>query len=300
MLVDGDLPPGAPLPEDYIGDMLVHVTLHEVGHTLGLTHNFRSSTSTPEDKLMDKAWTQQHGLVSSVMDYATPNISADRSKQGDYYSTVAGDGDLWMIRYGYQPSGANTVDADYGFAKGIADESTQKGHEYSNDADTYPADALDPRTNIWDLGNDPLDFGKERSTYIASLWKSPKLEEKILGADGSYPTLRSAMDDLLGQYAIALGMGVKWVGGQYHSRSHRGQAGTTDPLQPVPAVRQREALDFLAQRAFAADAFTISPALLNKLGPDPGITGACRTPGARVARVSTTTSTTRCSRSRAR
>ena len=268
MMLDGSIPAGAPLPEKFIHEMLVHVTLHEVGHTLGLTHNFRSSTSTPWDKLHDRDWTNQHGLTASVMDYATPNLSGDKTHQGEYYGVTAGDADLWMIRYGYQPSGATDVDADYAFAQKIADESTLPGHEYSNDADTYPADALDPRTNIWDLGNDPLKFGQERAEWISNLWKSPKLEERILGANGSYPTLRNAMDDLLSQYAIALGMGVKWIGGQNHSRNHRGQAGMVEPLQPVSAVRQREALDFLAARAFSYDAFVLAPEILNRLAPD--------------------------------
>jgi hypothetical protein len=174
-----------------------------------------------------------------------------------------------MIRYGYTPSGADNVDADYEFAKKIADESTTPGHVYANDSDTYPADALDPRTNIWDLGDDPLAFGKDRAEWIAGLWKNPNFEARILGEDGSYPTLRSAMDDLLSQYAIALGMGVKWIGGQYHSRAHRGQAGApAAPLEPVSAARQREALDFIVQRGFAPDAFDVTPAMLNRMAPE--------------------------------
>ena len=268
LLVDGALPPGSPVPEEYMGQALVEVTMHEVGHTLGLRHNFRSSTSTPYDKLNDRDWTHAHGMTSSVMDYPTPNISPDRSKQGDYYTTTAGDGDLWSIRYGYTPSGATDVDADYAAVKKIADESNQPGHEYSTDEDTYPVDAPDPRSNIFDLGNDPLRFAKDRSAYIAGLWKSGKLDERILGAEGEYPVLRRAMDTLLGQYATALGMAVKYIGGSEVSRNHRGQPGLRPPLQPIAAARQREALDFLGQRAFAADAFTLAPSLLNCLVQD--------------------------------
>ncbi len=268
LLADGLLPPGEPVPIEFVGKALVWAVMHEVGHTLGLRHNFRSSTSTPLDKLMDAEWTRQHGLVSSVMDYAPANIQADHSKQGEYFSSAVGDCDVWNIRYGYTPSGAATPDADYEFAKKIADESTQPGHEYSTDEDTYPADALDPRTNIWDLGDDPLGFAKQRAAYIASLWKSPKFEERIVGAQGEYPVMRRAMDLLLGQYTRALGLAVKYVGGQYVSRAHRGQPGAGDPLAPAPAAKQREALDFLAQRAFAPDAFTLTPAMLNHLVAD--------------------------------
>lgn len=266
MLADGSLPPGSPVPEAYLGQAITEVTMHEVGHTLGLRHNFRSSTSTPWDKLTDVAWTSKHGITSSVMDYPTPNIASDRSKQGEYYTTTVGDCDDWVIRYGYTPSGSTDLQKDGAFARAIADESTKPGHEYSTDEDTYPLDALDPRTNIFDLGDDPLAFAKDRTAYIASLWRNGKLSERILGKDGDYPVLRRAMDTLLGQYTSALGMAVKFIGGQYESRLHHNQDGA--PLAPVPASKQRDALDFLSRRAFAADAFAMSPQLLNTLAPD--------------------------------
>ncbi len=266
MLLDGSLPPGSPVPEEYLGQAITEVTMHEVGHTLGLRHNFRSSTSTPWAKLFDVPWTSQHGITSSVMDYPTPNIAADRSKQGEYYTTTVGDADLWVIRYGYTPSGETDPSKDFAFAEKIGDESNATGHEYSTDEDTYPADALDPRSNIFDLGDDPLAFAKDRTAYISSLWKNGKLPDRILAKDGDYPTLRRAMDTLLGQYATALGMSVKFVGGQYNARLHHNQDGA--PLTVVPAAKQRDAIDFLGRRAFAADAFTLSPQLLNALAPD--------------------------------
>jgi hypothetical protein len=268
MAMDDAAAPTGPLWEQFVGEMLIHTTLHEVGHTLGLRHNFRSSTATPLDKLHDKAWTEQHGLVASVMDYATPNIDYTRTHQGEYYGVWPGTADAWMIRYGYSPSGASDVEADQAFARKIADESEQPGHEYSTDEDTNGPFALDPRTNHFDLGSDPLAFARERAAWISGLWKNPKLEDRVLGESGEYPVLRRAMDGLFEQYGIALNLAVKWVGGQYNSRSHRGQPGAVEPLQPVAAARQREALDFIAQRGFAANAFSVDPALLNKLGPD--------------------------------
>jgi len=257
-----------PLWEQFIGDMLIHTTLHEVGHTLGLRHNFRASMATPMAKLHEKSWTAQNGLVASVMDYATPNIDYTGMHQGEYYGAWPGTADAWMIRYGYAPSGASDVDADYEFARKIADESEQPGNEYSTDEDTNGPFALDPRTNHWDLGDDPLAFARERASWISGLWKNPKLEEKVLGEGGEYPVLRRAMDGLFEQYGIALNLAVKWVGGQFNSRSHRGQPGAVPALQPVPAARQREALDFIAGRAFAVNAFNVDPVLLNKLAPD--------------------------------
>lgn len=268
MLMDEAIPPGGPIPDEYLRRATVWVVMHEVGHTLGLRHNFRSSTSTPVEKLHDPQWTGANGLYSSVMEYPTPNIDHSRSNQGDYYTSGPGTYDLWAIRYGYTPSGASTPEADYAFARKIADESLKPGHEFSTDEDTYPADAPDPRSNIYDLGSDPLQFAKERTAYIAGLWRNPKYEERVVGSSGDLTALRRATASLLQQYGIAAGMAVKYLGGSYMTRVERGQPGEKDPIVPVPAARQREALAFLAERMWSADAFAAPAALLNRLAPE--------------------------------
>ena len=268
LLMSDALPPGSPVPDAYFKPVVIWAVMHEIGHTLGLRHNFRSSTSTPMEKLQDAAWTGANGLYSSVMDYPTPNISADRTKQGDWWTTTAGTYDLWAIRYGYAPSGAATPDSDYVAVARIADESLQPGHEYSTDEDTYPADAADPRSNIYDLGSDPLQYAKERTAYLAGLWRNPRFEDRVVGASGDLGALRRALDTVLSQYGIACGLAVKYMGGSYVSRVHRGQPGEIDPVRPVPAAKQREALDLLGARVFATDAFAISPRLLQRLMPD--------------------------------
>ncbi len=267
MLMDGSLPPGAPVPDEYLKPAVVWAVMHEVGHTLGLRHNFRSSTSTPNDRLQDVAWTTEHGLYGSVMEYPTANIDPTRSKQGQWWTTGAGTYDLWAIRYGYTATGAADVDADRAAVRAIADESLQPGHEYSTDEDTYPADAPDPRSNIYDLGSDPLKYAKDRTAYLAGLWRGDRFEERIVGPSGDLTALRRAMDSVLQQYFIAAGMAVKYLGGSYVSRVERAQPGEVDPVRPVPAAQQREALDFLAQRVWAADAFAAPPRLLQRLAP---------------------------------
>jgi len=268
LAVDGAMPPGSPVPDEYLHDAIVWVVMHEVGHTLGLRHNFRSSTSTPYDKLNDRAWVDERGMYSSVMEYPTPNVSLDRARQGYYYTRGAGTEDVWRIRYAYEPSGETDLEKDHAYAARIADQNTAPGHEYSTDDDTYPAVALDPRSNIYDLGDDPLRFARDRTTLIRGLWSNPKYEERVLGPNGEYPVLRRAVDNLIQQYGIALGHAVKYVGGSYQTRVRRGQPGAVEPLVPVPAARQREAVDFLAERAFAADAFTLSATLQNRLAAD--------------------------------
>lgn len=268
LLMGGTLTPGSPVPDEFMHPATVWVTMHEVGHALGLRHNFRSSTSTPREHLHDTAWTKQNGLYSSVMEYPTPNIEPTHSKQGQFYTTTPGTYDVWAIRYGYTPSGAATPDADYAFARRIADESLKPGHEYSTDEDTYPAFAPDPRSNIYDLGNDPLVYARERTTYMANLWRDPKFEERIVGTSGDLQALRRAMDTALSQYGIAAGMAVKYLGGSYISRVERGQPLERDPVIPVPAAQQREALDFLSSAVWSHNAMSAPPALLSRLAPN--------------------------------
>ena len=268
LMLEGLLPPGQPVPREFVGAGLKSVTMHEVGHTLGLRHNFKSSVATPIDKLQDKAWVEQHGLTGSIMDYDTPNVSSDPSHQGYFFSPTIGDGDVWAIQYGYQATGAATPEEDYKKIVDVARQSLETDHVYGTDEDTYPADALDPRCNIYDLGSDPLAFAKGRAALISSLWKDPRFENKLLADGDAYVGLRRSMDTMLLQYTRALSHATKYLGGQLTNRAHKGDPGETGPFEYVPAAKQREAMQFLAEHAFSPDAFDVPPAVLDHLGND--------------------------------
>jgi len=266
LLMDGSLPPGSPVPEEYIGQAIKSLVIHEVGHTLGLRHNFQSSVATPLDKLADAGYVEQNGMTGSIMDYDTPFIAKDRGRQKYYYTPTVGPYDLWAIRYGYTPTAAKTPWDEQEKLAAVAAESTRPGHQYGTDEDTYPPDALDPRNNIYDLGDDPLAFGEERAAYLAGLWASPRFAERVMAKGDGFPVLRRAADAVLVQYTRALSHGIKYVGGQQVSRAHYGDPGAPDPFTPVPAAKQRAALAFLTKRAFAPDAFGLSEQMLNRMG----------------------------------
>jgi hypothetical protein len=267
-MLDGLTPPGAPVPKEYVGAGLKSVTMHEVGHTLGLRHNFKSSVATPMEMLQDKDYVSKNGLTGSIMDYDTPNVSRDRAHQGLYFSPTLGPYDMWAIRYGYTPSSATTSQDDYKVVEPIAREASLPGHEYGTDEDTYPAEATDPRCNIYDLGSDPLGFAKDRTTYVSSLWKNAALEDRILKDGDSYVALRRVMDGLLIQYTRGLSHARKYVGGTLASRAHKGDPQGQAPFVAVTPEVQRDALAFVAEKAFSPRAFDIPSTVLAKVGRD--------------------------------
>ncbi len=264
LLSHGVIDAGMDVPVEFIGEALRYVVMHEVGHTLGLRHNFKSSTATPFDKLNDRRVVEQIGLYGSIMDYAAPNISDDPNYQGYYYSPTVGTYDLWAIKWGYigVPGGKHTEEE---VLESIAREAWKTEHAYGTDHDTYPAGALDPRCNIWDLGSEPLRYAQKHLHLVQDILINGNLEDRVVAAGDNYVPLRSAVQTLLLQKYRALGLAVKYIGGQYTERPHKGDPGDNLPLEPLPASEQREALTFLTENAFAADAFALPPELLNKL-----------------------------------
>ena len=83
----------------YIGQALKALVMHEIGHTLGLRHNFRGSAGASAAQLANRGWTSMHGFGVSVMDYMPPSLSLDGARQGDYYAPTIGSYDRWAISY---------------------------------------------------------------------------------------------------------------------------------------------------------------------------------------------------------
>ncbi len=255
LAAEGDIAPGEPVPMEYVGQALTWVTMHEIGHTLGLRHNFRSSADTPLEKLADPEWARERGVFSSVMEYPSVNLDA-RGTAAPFYNPGVGSYDLWAISYGYSPDDAR--------AAALAREAARPGHAYGTDEDARGPGALDPTVNVYDLGADPLAWGERRAELIARLW--PTLPGHVLEDDARYAELTDAYRTLLTEYARALATAVKYIGGQYQYRDHVGDPAGRAPFVNVPKPRQREALELLRTRAFDEDAFALPRDVLARFG----------------------------------
>ncbi|MDY7015637.1 MAG: zinc-dependent metalloprotease, partial [Cyanobacteriota bacterium] len=124
----------SPSSEDsdkYVHQFIRYLVAHEVGHTLGLRHNFHGSTLLMPQQLNDQNLTRDRGLVSSVMDYVGVNLAPAGVEQGDYFPVVVGPYDRWAIEYGYKPSGANFPETERRFLEGIARRSSQPELDYA-------------------------------------------------------------------------------------------------------------------------------------------------------------------------
>lgn len=246
----------AKLPEEFLGQNIKEVVMHEVGHSLGLRHNFKASSMLTLEQANDPAVTRQRGMVGSVMDYNPINIAPKGQKQGDWTTTTIGPYDYWAIEYAYAQFEGNEAEE----LKKIAARSPEADLAFGTDEDMYLAD--DPLINTYDLGNDPLKYAQQRVALAAELAKD--LDQRVVKDGESWARLRNAFNVLLSQYGNGAYLATAYIGGQSVARDFKGTNGR-DPIVPVPGEKQREALKFAVDEILSDKAFQFSPALLRRL-----------------------------------
>jgi hypothetical protein len=243
------------------------VAMHEVGHTLGLRHNFKGSSLKSLADFNDVTKTSEAGGSTSVMDYIPANIMPKGKTQGDYYAAKLGPYDLWAIEYGYKPLSGGSPEAELPELEKIAAKSGEPALAYATDEDTDWGDP-DPFSNRFDLGNDPIEFAKSRAELVAQVM--PLIADRLTQkeADGrvpGYERVRQAFGVLLSSHGQAMHTAARLIGGVATSRSHKGDANAKPPFVVVPPAKQREALELLEKQMFAAQPFTFPPELYNQL-----------------------------------
>ncbi|MFE4106571.1 zinc-dependent metalloprotease [Almyronema epifaneia] len=250
--------------DTYIYQYLRALTAHEVGHTLGLRHNFRGSLMLSPAELHDPSITRSRGLVSSLMDYFPINLAPPGMPQGDYFPMRLGPYDEWAIEYGYKPIEAIHPQLEQQALRAIASRINQPELTYGTDEDAFTL--LDPETNAFDLSNDPLQYAQWQMQNAQAVWQ--RLENGYLLPDESYSVLRDRFETVFNYYFNQALTVSNYVGGQRFNRQYPGDVDGRLPFEPIALEKQQAALETLQTYVFAADAFNFSPQLLNQLAPD--------------------------------
>lgn len=235
--------------ERLLEEFLYFLTLHEIGHTLGLNHNFRSSYLHSLETIHDTNTTYAKGLYGSVMDYPAVPFAQPGEKQGQYYTTRPGPYDRWAIEYGYKP-----VD-DQEELKAILARSTNPELAFANDADDMrsPGKAIDPRAMINDLTDDPIGFSIEQVALTKAV--QPRFKERLLKDGDSYQYFLNGYNLSIRRFRDAVTSISRHIGGIYVERAMVGQAKAKAPLTPVALTDQKRAMEALRIHLFAPDAF---------------------------------------------
>jgi hypothetical protein len=256
--------PDSPEGKKFIHDAIKDLTTHEVGHTLGLRHNFKGSTVHSLAAMHDPGITNPEGVSGSVMDYNTVNLAPKGRKQGSYWQTTLGSYDYFIIDYGYRTIDAETPEDEIPVLDKLAGLTGLEKTPYGTDEDAAGMSVLsvDPLCNMWDMGNDPIAFCRERIEIGKELYsKLPEFEK-----DGErYQKLRWVFANVMYPYWASSMLVPKYFGGLYEDRAHIGDPGNRLPFTPVSAAKQREAMNFLKEYIFSSDAFKFPPELMRKL-----------------------------------
>ena len=234
--------------DELMGQLIRFVSSHEVGHTLGLRHNFGSSSTVPVDSLRNKAWVEAHGHTPSIMDYARFNYVAqpeDSIGQAGIFPRI-GDYDKWAIEWGYRPMFAayDDVSDHWEMERYIGDRLRQNRRLWWGDGE---AKRTDPRCQTEDLGDDAVKASKYGI-------KNLKREIKQIPA-WTYSSGDIHGSNLQGVYENIIEQFNRYVG---HVRNHIGgiqqDYKTPDEQGAVysftPRAKQLAALDFIDEEVF--------------------------------------------------
>ena len=249
------------LDDELMGQLIRFVSSHEVGHTLGLRHNFGSSHTVPVEKLRDKVWVEANGHTPSIMDYARFNYVAqpeDGITRAGIFPRI-GIYDKWSIEWGYRwlPQ-FQTPEDEVAFSNQSIIEKLKTDVRYTFGTESDPND---PRNQSEDLGDDSM---------LASLYGIKNLKRIVpqiltwsYEPNKSYAGAGEIYSGVVSQYNRYLGHVTKNVAGIYSNSITVEQ---TDEIarEFVPANIQKRAIAFLNEQLFTTPEWLIDRQLMEK------------------------------------
>ena len=250
------------VPEWFVGPLIAELVAHEVGHTIGLRHNFKASSIYTLDEINGEDVRGKKPFASSVMDYLPINMEMrSKEERGDHTMIDIGPYDEWAIEYGY------SFTNDDGLKKILARNSDPL-LVYGTDEDTY---GVDPYARRYDFGKDPLAYAKNQ-IKLANYHRERIIDKFVKDGD-SWAKARRGYELTISLQMRATSMMANWIGGAFVSRAHKGDNNAPEPIRVVPAEDQRDALSFVLNNTFNDEAWGITPELLRKMSIDKWLDG---------------------------
>jgi hypothetical protein len=248
--------------EELMGQLIRFVSSHEVGHTLGLTHNMGSSSLTPVDSLRSKHYLDINGHTASIMDYARFNYVAqpeDNIPENDLFPRI-GDYDKWAIEWAYKNSNAQNLEEDKLITQKWATIRIRKNPRLWFGGE---GNALDPRSRSEDLGDNAM----KASTYgIKNLQRIlPNLPEWTKESGGNWDNLATMYNEMENQYQRYLNHVLANIGGVYITARCEEETDKVGVI--VPKAKQQEALAFFDKQLFTTPYWLMNKSVIEKADP---------------------------------
>ena len=247
-----------------MGELIRFVSSHEVGHTLGLRHNFGASSSVPVEKLRDKKWLEKNGHTPSIMDYARFNyVAQPEDNVGDLgMMPRIGDYDNWAIEWGYRRFYQyNSPESEKEHLnKWIIKELKNPRLWFGTETNAY-----DPRSQSEQLGDNAMIAGKYGIKNLQKIVDN--LENWTQKPNEDYDNLSTMYDQVTIQFGRYLGHVSKYIGGQMETPKTVEQDGAV--YEVVSKEQQKQALKFLEEEIFTTPNWLIDENIFSRTGKSP-------------------------------
>ena len=250
---------------ELMGRLVRFISAHEVGHTIGLRHNFGASFGTPVEKLRDSSFLSTYSHTSSIMDYARFNYVAQPEDGVKDLLPHIGEYDKWAVEWNYKP----IYDA-----KDAYEEKKILNQWYLEKAANNPRlqflseeNPLDPRAQSEDLGDNPMlasSYGIKNLQRIM-----PRIIEWTQEEAKDYEKAEELYDNIFNQYRTYIGHVTRWIGGEFSTPKTTDQEGFV--FEPAPASMQREAVAFLHEQLFQTPMWLLNRDIMGRIRPDQGV-----------------------------